>query len=224
MNYPNTNGTWQSPAGVPLLEVRADDTNTITGTRPAGFADISGLTNDGDRAAFEYELQGFCFGLAKAEAYKATLGFWTPQPHDANDPPAIVDAKVKYAADNDANRVAFERALSTGKYTTPLSPPITSPVAPSDYQGGASASPLAFAAASASTETPPAVTPQPAITHPDQLTPALAAPSSERDTHVIVPNEHVSFFHRLASDVEHGIVGAEHRLVDAIRRVFRHAA
>jgi hypothetical protein len=62
------------------------------------------------------------------------------------------------------------------------------------------------------------------ITHVDQLTAAPPAPSSEKDTHVLVPNDHVSFLHRLIDDVEKGVAGAEHLLIDAYRRVFPRAA
>jgi hypothetical protein len=58
------------------------------------------------------------------------------------------------------------------------------------------------------------------ITHEDQLSPAIAAPSTEAETHVLVPNDHVSFLHRLADDVENGVVGAEKRFASAFRSVF----
>lgn len=64
----------------------------------------------------------------------------------------------------------------------------------------------------------------PAITAESQLTTAPPAPSTEATTHVIVPNDHVSFLHRLVDDVEHDVDGAEQALVRAFRRVFERTA
>jgi hypothetical protein len=66
---------------------------------------------------------------------------------------------------------------------------------------------------SASTTTAPAIT-------IGDLTAAVPAPSAEADTHVLVPNDHVSLLHRLADDIERGIEGAEALFMSAFRHVF----
>jgi hypothetical protein len=63
----------------------------------------------------------------------------------------------------------------------------------------------------------------PAITV-DDLTPAVPAPSTEAETHVLVPNDHVSLLHRLADDIERGVEGAEALFMSAFRHVFPRAA
>lgn len=62
------------------------------------------------------------------------------------------------------------------------------------------------------------------IAHEDELKGAIPAPSTEKDTHVLVPNTHVDFLHRLVDDVEQGVEGASAALVRAFRRVFSDAA
>jgi hypothetical protein len=65
---------------------------------------------------------------------------------------------------------------------------------------------------------------RPAPASIEELQPAVPAPSTEAQTHVLVANDHVSFLHRLIDDVERGIAGAEHELAAAFRRVFERAA
>lgn len=69
-------------------------------------------------------------------------------------------------------------------------------------------------------EPTPVVQAAPVITHVDELTPAVPAPSVEKDTHVIVENTHVGFLHRLLTDLESGVSGAERAFAAAFRRVF----
>lgn len=66
-----------------------------------------------------------------------------------------------------------------------------------------------------------AVPTQPAITGVAELEPAIAAPSSEATTHVLVPNNAVDFIRDLASKAKAGDAAD---LVAAIERVFPAAA
>lgn len=54
----------------------------------------------------------------------------------------------------------------------------------------------------------------------DQLKPAIPAPSTEAETHVLVPNDHVNILHRLLDDVERGVEGAALAFGRAFRHVF----
>lgn len=58
------------------------------------------------------------------------------------------------------------------------------------------------------------------ITSVDELTPAIAAASTEKDTHVLVPNSHVDYLARLADQASTGDTDAGAILVQAFGRVF----
>jgi hypothetical protein len=65
---------------------------------------------------------------------------------------------------------------------------------------------------------------RPAPASIEELQPAVPAPSTEAETHVLVANDHISFLHMLIDDVERGVAGAEKAFVSAFRRVFERAA
>jgi hypothetical protein len=64
----------------------------------------------------------------------------------------------------------------------------------------------------------------PAPTSIEELHPAVPAPSTEAETHVLVANDHISFLHMLVDDIERGVAGAEKAFLRAFRRVFERAA
>jgi hypothetical protein len=235
-DFPNTNGAYVAADGNPLVEIKSDGTPAGTVNRPTGFTMSGDLQNDGDKAAFTYQMARYFSGAAAADAYKADLQFWTK----AVRPDAPTPEQTKYFDDVDtaraANGVIFDRAMATGVYTTPL--PSAAPSAPAAPAAPATpAAPAPSAPATPSPVDPPAAAPAPAptggsqdpqivqITNDAAPAGAPAAPvkaAAPAAPVVLAPEDHAQSL-SFITEIEHVLGWVGHPLMVGLRKVLKHS-
>jgi hypothetical protein len=208
-----------------------------TGRRmdPTGY----GLTNDEDEM----------YGYQSAELAAALFGKGEPQPNDYR---TSAEAAALAAAGIDTTKDAGAAHDFVAKYRAEHPWPTSFASLPdghpcSNYAPVIVKVELTQSGTSSVTSIAPDATvssslsvsdPAPAITHVEQLTPAIEVRAqiatmptgivvvqSGPDvpvTHLQVPTPHVNFMSAIIADVKNGVVGAEHRLAAAWRAIFPH--
>ena len=128
--FPDTSNQWMSPMGFPLLQIRTIGPDAIAvDSRPTGMRSVTDLQLEGERAAYQVEVERYFQGDAAGTALEASLAVTGNIPVPAPD---ATDLQRQTYQDSLARQVSdkavFDKVTSTGKYlTSSTAPSIAAP-------------------------------------------------------------------------------------------------